>query len=73
MHGPQPERVVSEADLLVGARVEGLEAAERIARLDRRARALAEAFPRISDPALRQAVSRVVEALASRADVLERN
>ena len=28
-------------------------------------RALAEAFPRISDPALRQAVSRVVEALAS--------
>ena len=28
-------------------------------------RALAEAFPRISDPALRQAVTRVVEALAS--------
>ena len=28
-------------------------------------RALAEAFPRISDPAVRQAVSRVVEALAS--------
>ena len=27
VHGPQPERVVSEADLLVGARVEGLEAA----------------------------------------------
>ena len=28
-------------------------------------RALAEAFPRIADPALRQAVTRVVEALAS--------
>ena len=28
-------------------------------------RVLAEAFPRISDPAVRQAVTRVVEALAS--------
>jgi len=28
-------------------------------------RALAEAFPRIADPAVRQAVTRVVEALAS--------
>ena len=28
-------------------------------------RALAQAFPRITDPAVRQAVARVVEALAS--------